>query len=66
MPNISLTANEWVLLPIVKAAAIRHRSGKGNVIYVQSPDVPTDAVAFDNTIQGESIFIITFPLNVND
>lgn len=55
MAEIALPTNEWVLLPITKAAVIRHRSGKGLVIYCQSPDEPADFLAFNDSTLGKVI-----------
>ena len=57
MANIDLPANEWVLLPITKAAFIRHRSGKGLVIYCQSPNEPSDFLAFDDSTLGKVVTV---------
>jgi hypothetical protein len=55
MANIALPADEWVLLPITKSAFIHHRSGKGLVIYCQSPNEPSDFLAFDDSTLGKVV-----------
>lgn len=51
---IELTPGQWVELPITKAGVIRHKSGKGRVIYCQFPSVPSSQI-IDVAIVDESV-----------
>lgn len=77
MNVIQLTPGQWYELPITKAGVIRHKSGKGRVIYCQFPSVPStqiiDVSLFDESILGEKVRIDgvldghkVYALSIND
>lgn len=77
MNIIQLTPGQWYELPITKAGVIRHKSGKGRVIYCQFPSVPStqiiDVSLFDESILGEKVRIDgvldghrVYALSIND
>lgn len=51
---IELPPGQWVELPITKAGVIRHKSGKGRVVYCKFPSVPSSQI-IDVAIVDESV-----------
>lgn len=58
---IDLPIGVWVELPVSKAAMIRHKSGRGQVVYSQSDAHPVglspDTPLFDESYRGEKVHI---------
>lgn len=58
---IELPFGQWTELPITKAGIIRHKSGKGRVIYCIFPGTPSltvkDVAVIDESVLGEKIHI---------